>query len=43
MTTLCKTLFFWLSRADAGARAQLELWEPDYAAVGSRAARGLDL
>ena len=40
MTTLCKALLFWLSCADAGDRAQLdELWELDYAAAGSPAAR----
>jgi hypothetical protein len=41
MRTIRKTLRHWLIRADAGARAPAEVWEPDYA--GSPAARGLDL
>ena len=43
MTTIRTTWRRWLSRGVAGARSQVELWEPDYAAAGSPAARGLDL
>ena len=43
MRTIRTALLQWLSRADVGARAQLELWEPDYVAAGCPAARGLDL
>ena len=41
MTKLRKTLVRLLNRADAGARAHVELWGPDY--DGSPAVRGLDL
>jgi len=43
MTTLRNTLLRWLSRGVAGARARIDLWEPDYVAAACPAARGLDL